>query len=81
MARFAVITLVTLLSGGAAASTGGSFSRGGGSFDASAAVAGFPITSMLRGMPFLGISSSAVPGNAPPEVLIRLSHVVYRPWL
>ncbi len=50
-------------------------------FDASAAVAGFPITSMLSGMPFFGISSSAVPGNAPPEVLIRLSHVVYRPWL
>ena len=50
-------------------------------FDASAAVAGFPMTSMSSGMPFLGISSSAVPGNAPPEVLMRLSHVVYRPWL
>ena len=37
--------------------------------DASAAVAGLPMTSLSSGMPFLGISKREEPGNAPPELV------------
>ena len=50
-------------------------------FDASAAVAGLPMTSLLRGMPFLGISKRDEPGNAPPELVRSPAQSVYRPWL
>ena len=38
-------------------------------FDASAEVAGLPMTSLLSGKPFLGISKSDEPGNPPPELV------------
>ncbi len=43
---------------------------------ASAEVAGLPMTSLLRGTPCLGISRSDEPGNAPPDLEIRLSQLV-----
>ena len=49
--------------------------------DASAAVAGLPMTSLSSGMPFLGISNSDVPGNAPPELVSSPAQSPYRPWL
>ena len=50
-------------------------------FVASAAVPGFPITSLFSSTPLAAISNTDEPGNAPPDVFRSPSQSAYRPWL